>query len=145
MPRARDLLNRFRPTGTPGAPGAAGVPVDRHASSAAELANLFAALGPTEQACTQLLEAARADAARTRDRADEQARQLVAEARDRQATERAAVVAEIRGRRATESTAAALGWERRAEEIRRGAGERLPGVVDDVVDAVRGLVGDGAP
>jgi hypothetical protein len=121
------------------------VPVDRHASSAAELADLFAALGPTEQACTRLLEAARADAAQTRDRADEQARQLVAEARDRQATARAAVVAEIRGRRATESTAAALGWERRAAEIRRGAGERLPGFVDDVVDAVRGLVGDGAP
>jgi hypothetical protein len=44
MPTLRELLNRFRPAGTPGAPGGAAVPADRVAELAAELAPVFEAL-----------------------------------------------------------------------------------------------------
>ncbi|HET8769051.1 MAG TPA: hypothetical protein VFM86_17125, partial [Pedococcus sp.] len=59
MPRVRDLLLRFRPTGTPGPAGPAGVPVDRSAELAAELAPVLAALAATEAECTALVEEGR--------------------------------------------------------------------------------------
>ena len=37
MTRTRELLERFRPAGTPGAAGGRGVPVDRVAERSAEL------------------------------------------------------------------------------------------------------------
>ena len=44
MPSVREFLERLRPSGTPGAPSAAGVPVDRVAEVAAELQDVFDAL-----------------------------------------------------------------------------------------------------
>lgn len=140
MPRARDLLNRFRPSGTPGAAGAAGVPVDRAAGAAAELAPLFAALAPTERRCEELLTDAEADARRIRREAEEEAARLVAAARDRQSTERAAVLAELRARRSADAAAAADAAERQATEVRDRAEARMGDCVEDVVAAVRSLV-----
>ena len=143
MPRARDLLNRFRPSGTPGTAGVAGVPVDRTAGAAAELAPLLAALEPTERECQALLDRAEADARRIRRQAEQEAQQLVVEARERQSAERAAVVAELRDHRAAKAAATATEAERRAAEIRDLSAARTAGCVDDVVAAVRALVGDG--
>jgi len=144
LPRARDLLNRFRPSGTPGAAGAAGVPVDREAGTADELAPLFSALAPTERECEALIAGAEADARRIRRRADEEAARLVTEAGERQASERAAVVAEVRDHRAAAAAAAAVDAERRAAAIRDRAASRTGACVDDVVAAVRAFVGDTA-
>ena len=55
MPRVRDLLYRFRPSGAPGAATAAGVPVDRTAKLAAELDPVFARLADTEEECAAIL------------------------------------------------------------------------------------------
>jgi len=140
LPRARDLLNRFRPSGTPGAAGAAGVPVDRAAGAAAELAPLFAALAPTERRCEELLAEAEADARRIRREAEEEAARLVAVARDRQATERAAVLTELRARRSADAAADADAARRQATEVRARAEARMAGCVADVVAAVRSLV-----
>jgi hypothetical protein len=140
LPRARDLLNRFRPSGTPGAAGAAAVPVDRAAGAAAELAPVFAALAPTERRCEELLAEAQADARRLRREAEEEAERLVAVARDRQATERAAVLAELRARRSADAAAAADAARRQAVEVGDRAEARMAGCVADVVAAVRSLV-----
>lgn len=141
MPRARDLLNRFRPSGTPGAAGVAGVPVDREAGPAAELASLLAALAPTERACASLLEQARTDAQAVRRRAEQEAASRVSAAREQQGAERAAVVAELRERRAADADATKAEAQRRAAAVREQADARMAGCVEDVVDAVRALVG----
>ncbi|GAA2154616.1 hypothetical protein GCM10009844_40690 [Nocardioides koreensis] len=143
MPRARDLLNRFRPSGTPGAAGAAGVPVDRTGGAAAELAPLFAALEPTERECQALLDRAADDARRIRGQAEEEAQRLVVEARERQSAERAAVVAELRDHRAARGAATAAEAQRRAAQVRELSAARTAGCVDDVVAAVRALAGEG--
>lgn len=62
MPRVRDLLLRFRPTGAPGPAGPSGVPVDRTGELAAELAPVLAALAATEEECTALVEEGRREA-----------------------------------------------------------------------------------
>ncbi len=143
MPRARDLLNRFRPSGTPGAAGAAGVPVDRRAGAPAELAPLLALLEPTERECQALLDRAEAEAASIRRRAAEEAQRLVVEAREGQAAQRAAVVSELRDHRFVELAAAAAESERRAAEVRDVSVARMADCVDEVVEAVRALVGAG--
>ena len=140
MPRARDLLNRFRPSGTPGAAGAAGVPVDREAGAAAELAPIFAALAPTERECDEQLARAREDARRIRLESEQEAGRLVVEARGRQAEERAAVVSLLRERRAEAVAATSGAAEREAAAVRERAEARMAGCVDDVVAVVRGLV-----
>lgn len=141
MPRSRDLLNRFRPTGTPGAAGAAGVPVDHDAGSAAELAPVLAALAATESACDALVAEARARAARVRDAAQVQAQELLADTRGRLGAEQAAVVARARERRAGESAVELRAAELRAAEVRSAAEERRAGCVAEVVAAVRVRLG----
>lgn len=48
MPASRGYLERFRPSGTPGAAAGAGVPADRIAEREAELADVFARMADTE-------------------------------------------------------------------------------------------------
>ena len=145
MPRARDLLNRFRPSGTPGAAGAAGVPADHEAGAAEELAALFAALAPTERECQDLVDRAAADAGHIREEAEAEAVRLVTAARDRQPEERAAVVARLREHGEAEAAATTAEAERRAAEVRTVAGERTAGCVDEVVGTVRALLAGPAP
>lgn len=141
MPRSRDLLNRFRPTGTPGAAGAAGVPVDHDVGAAAELEPVLAALTATEAACDALLAEARARAQRVREEAGERGQRLLAETRARLGAEQAAVVAGVRERRAVESGAETRAAERRAEEVRSTAEARRPACVAEVVATVRTMLG----
>lgn len=51
MSTSRDLLSRFKPAGTPGAAGPAGVPVDRSALLCDELQPVLVLLADTEQEC----------------------------------------------------------------------------------------------
>lgn len=140
MPRARDLLNRFRPSGTPGAAGVAGVPTDHEAGPSEELAPLFAALAATERECRAVVDRAAADAQRIREDAEAEAVRLVAAARDGQPEERAAVVARLREHGTVEARAITEEAERRAAEVRAVAAARTAACVDDVVDAVRTML-----
>ena len=137
MARVRDILYRFRPAGSPGAPGTAGVPVDRGADLAAELALLFAQLADTEAACTALVENARQDAATRRRRAVESAHALVAGARDEAAVERAAVAAAAQHAGEAELAALRAEAESEAHALQRRAAERTPEHVARVVTFVR--------
>lgn len=93
MPRVRDLLLRFRPAGSPGPAGPAGVPADHADRLAAELEPVLAALAPTQEEATAIVEdgrraaagiraaaAARAEALRAAGPARAEAERLRAEA-----------------------------------------------------------------
>lgn len=142
MPRIRDLLHRFRPAGAPGAAGAAGVPVDRAADLAAELAPLFADLAGTEQESADIREQGRRDAAEIRDRAAERAHAVVATTEQRVAAEHAAAVARARRRAEGESRDAQAAAQRDAAELLDRAKSRTPAYVDRVVRSVRELISD---
>jgi len=63
MPRVRDVLYRFRPSGAPGGASTSGVPIDRAATVAAELEPLFGQLAEVERQCESIQDAARRDTA----------------------------------------------------------------------------------
>jgi len=145
VPRARDLLYRFRPAASPGAASAAGVPVDRAADLAAELEPLFRQLASTERECAETREQARLDAERIRARETDRARGIVTGANARTLAERAAATAQSRQRAETESAALLAAAEREAAAVRERAAERMPEYVARVVAAVRGLLGEDGP
>jgi len=142
LPRARDLLYRFRPAGAPGAASAAGVPVDRAAELAAELQPLFAQLVGTERECADIREEARRDAERVRARETDRARGIVTAAKARTEAERAAAITRARQQGEIEFAALLAAAEREAATVRERAAERMPEYVAPVVAAVRRVLDD---
>lgn len=145
MPRVRDLLYRFRPAGVPGAATPAGVPTDRAADLAAELAPVLAALEPTERQCTALVDHARREAADQLDRSDAEAREIVADARARAPAERAATIARLRAGQEEVNRGGLAAADETARDVRRLAARRAPDYVDRVVDSVRALLDERLP
>ena len=137
MASARDLLERFRPAGTPGAAAPAGVPYDRGAALEDELRPVLALLSPTEERCAAQLREAAAHAEQIRADASVQGAALLAQARLR-AEEARAGAAEGLQRRSDEEAAAEI--ERAAHaagEVRARARHRLPELTARVVAATR--------
>ena len=137
MPRARDLLERFSPIGTPGAAAPASVPVDRAAEGMRELQPVFDGLAEVQAECAHIRDTARAEAARLRDEATNAAVEIVAIARREASTARAD--ASARARQAGAGQLAALGEqaEREAAAIRERSNQRMDGYVERIVAAVR--------
>ena len=90
---ARDILERWRPSATPGAPSAAGVPADRVAERSAELEGVLALLADAQVEVQSIRSAAVAEAARRRAAAKEQGRTLIAEAQRTAQADRSAAAA----------------------------------------------------
>lgn len=93
MPSARDFLERLRPSGTPGAPSASGVPADRATERSAELEPVFSRLARVQAEAEQIRSQGHAEAQSRRDIAAERARAIVSEARRTVDAERAAAAA----------------------------------------------------
>jgi hypothetical protein len=140
MPRARDLLYRFRPAGTPGAASATGVPADRAADLAAELQSLFADLADTQRECAELIRRADDAAAATRAADAEQARSRVASARERAGAERAAAGAPIQQRGQAAAAERRRAAQQRADEFDRHADKRISAFIDPVLTEVIGIL-----
>lgn len=138
MPGVRDLLDRFRPAGAPGPAGAAGVPADRQASVAEELAPVFATLAGVAAECDQIRQEAAQAAQQRRAEAAEQARAVVARARGEAAGIRASVAARIREDTAAELAQLAARTAAEADELRRRGSRQLPQLLALVVEQVRG-------
>ena len=140
MPRSRDLLQRFRLAGTPGAAAAPGVPADRLAELSAELDPLLTRL---DDACAEA-DRVRADAAeeaqRRRHQAEEQARADVAAARSDADAERADAAARVRRHADEERERMLAEAEREAARISHRAADRMPEYVDRVLAGVRATV-----
>ena len=81
MLSARELLERFRPVGAPGAAAPAGVPADRVAELSRELQPVFDELVEVQRQCAELRTAAVAEATARRGAGAARARAIVAAAR----------------------------------------------------------------
>jgi F0F1-type ATP synthase membrane subunit b/b' len=141
MPRVRDLLYRFRPSGAPGSASATGVPIDRAATVAAELEPLFGQLADVERQCDSIRDQARRDAAAIGAAAAERAHAIVAEANGRAGSERAAAVVRMRDRTAADGAAELAVARVEAAVIRDRASQRMAVYVDRVVTGVGELIG----
>jgi hypothetical protein len=137
MPSARDMLERFRPVGTPGPAAPAGVPMDRRAQLEAELGPVLSALSATEGECERIRSSAQAHAERTRSEAAARASGVIANARSRAEAERAAVAAHELRRSERQAAAEVAAAAREAAELGRRARVRTPPLVAQVVDRVR--------
>jgi hypothetical protein len=142
MPRVRDLLYRFRPAGTPGAAGGAGVPVDRGAAAREELEPVFALLSATTVDCADIVAQAERDARKQRAADAERARGLVAQAREQVLPERAAATAAVGRQLAADAAGAVAAAERDALELQIRVDQRAPELVDRVVADVRAFLAD---
>lgn len=140
MPRARDLLERFRPAGAPGGATAAGMPTDRVADAEAELAPVLAALAPTQSECAAIVATARAEAAALIARAKEQARSLDETTRQRLPAERAAAAARAVAADRELAASSAASVQEQLDHLLIHGRAVIPGLVADVVRTVRATI-----
>lgn len=137
MPQARDLLERLRPIGTPGAAAPAGVPVDRRAGAEAELEPVFAAMAGVEEEVRRLLDEGGAKAAGRRDSAAARVQEILARSRGEAEAERAAVAARMRHQADADAATTLAEAELEAAKVRARCAQRLPSMVATVVDRIR--------
>jgi hypothetical protein len=136
MPSTRDLLQRFRPAGAPGAATASGVPADRVAERDAELAPVFARLADPVAQAARIRQDALVEAERRRLIARDAAAARVAAARQDAEAIRAHLLAEAQ-LQATE--AARVGSESSREAAQRII-ERARATLDaDVGEVMAGV------
>lgn len=137
MPRVRDLLDRFRPAGAPGAASAVGVPADRRDALAAELEPVFAALQGVIARCAQMRRDAVAECARREEAAAHRARAMLAQARGEAEAERAAAAATLRRRAQIAADEAQRRAAIRAQEIRESGAAARPELVRLAIERAR--------
>lgn len=132
MPSVREFLERLRPSGTPGAPSAAGVPVDRVAEVAAELQPVFDALDSVQADAERIRQQAAEQAKRLREDGNERAQSIAADATQRASAERAAAAAAVEARREMVVHGILDTAHLRADDIARSAEERMPAFAGEV-------------
>jgi hypothetical protein len=137
VPRSRDILQRFRSAGTPGAATAPGVPADRVAELSAELEPVLAQLAAVQEEVSRIRGDAQREAERRRQAAVEHAGALVAAAHREAAAERADAARRLAGHVEEETAATLAAAEQDAMAVRHRAEERLPSYVERVVSATR--------
>jgi hypothetical protein len=136
MPRSRDILQRFRPAGTPGAASTTGVPADRVAEVSAELEPVIAMLAEAQEQASRIRSHAGREAQQRRQRALERAGDLVVSAHREAAAERADAALRLSRQAEEESAVVLAAAEHDAALVRRGAAERMPSYVDRVMTAI---------
>jgi vacuolar-type H+-ATPase subunit H len=137
MASARDLLQRFRPAGTPGAAAPAGVPYDRGAALEDELRPVLALLSPTEERCATQVQEALAHAEQIRADASARGAALLAQARLRAEEARTEAAEGLQQRSDEEAAAEMERAARTAGEVRARARHRLPELTARVLAATR--------
>ncbi|WP_228000277.1 hypothetical protein [Nocardia australiensis] len=136
----RDFLERFRPTGTPGAAALRGVPADRAGDAESELGLLLALLDDArtqaEQIRADAVERARGIRARARGRAEE----MVLSARQHTESARAEAVGRARAQNAAEQDALRNAAAAEIERMRTAVAVRMPDYVARVRSETRALI-----
>lgn len=148
MLRSRDILQRFRPAGTPGAASSGGVPADRVAEASAELEPVLALLSAVQDEATRLRTDAATEAGRRRQVAAERASAAVLAAHRQAAAERADAALRVSRQAEAEVAAGLADAERTATALRDRAAGLMPAYRDRVLASVRDRLrggGDGAP
>lgn len=142
MARVRDILYRFRPSGAPGSPSRAGVPVDRARGLAEELAPVFAALAPTLAECADIEAAGRRQAQAARTARTGETQRLRAAIPQRAAAERARSTALAHAAAAPDLSAIDTATRERIDLLCGRAREALPALGREVADSVEQLLED---
>jgi cell division septum initiation protein DivIVA len=138
VPQWRNMLDRFRPAGTPGAAGRPGIPADRSADAAAELTAVLALLDDSQEEAARTRQAATDRAQEIRRAAQRQAAELVAKARHDAESVRAQSEADaLHGADADEDNMRSQ-TEAEITRLRQRADERLAQDADTVADQARG-------
>ncbi len=137
---ASGILRRFRFHGVPGAPSAVGVPVDRAAEIAVELAPVLAALDETQRRAGQIVAGAGAQAARRRAGALAEAGRLVAEARAGAEVARATALAEGLATAEEERLRLLDAGRAEADRVATASDSNLGPLAEEVVRRALGLV-----
>jgi len=137
MPTARDLLQRFRPLGAPGAAAPAGVPADRIAERDHELQPLFDALAGTQEEAGRIRATAAVQARERHHRAEQEATAVLEAAGRDAAAARAQASAAVVARGEEESRAVLAAADASAAAIARRATARYDDLVGQVVSRVR--------
>lgn len=137
MPSTRDLLQRFRPAGAPGAATATGVPADRIEEREAELAPVFHLLEDAVAEAARIRQEAAAEAQRRPQQARAAASASVAAARLEVSSIRAHALAEAQQEATDLARASAAVAEDRAHSIGDRSRRTLAADVTAVVARVR--------
>ncbi|MFJ9712737.1 hypothetical protein [Streptomyces sp. NPDC101234] len=142
----RDFLERFRPTGTPGA-AVTGVPPDRTAERTAELAPALARLTAVQQEAARIRAAGQETAETIRRNAGREAEGIVAAAREQAPEVRRQAAEPVVRDALREADAVRAAGDRAADAVRERGRAGLPSLVDDTVaQALRPAAGtDAAP
>ncbi len=138
MPQWQNVLDRFRPAGTPGAAGRPGIPADRSADAAAELTAVLALLDDVQEEAARTRQAATDRAQEIRRSAHRQAAELVTKARDDAESVRAQSEADALREAEAEEDDMRSRTEAEIARLRQRAGERLAHDVDTVAAQARG-------
>ena len=142
MPQWRDFLERFRPAGTPGAPAQGGVPADRTADTAAELAPLFLILDDVAAQAARIRQGAAEQADVIRQDAGRRAPEIVADARAHAETARAEAAAQARAATLTEDADVNTRRRRELDDLQARVAARMPDYVEKVVVTARAVLGE---
>jgi vacuolar-type H+-ATPase subunit H len=133
----RDFLDRFRPAGAPGAAARAGVPADRARDLAAEVEPVLALLDGVQAECERIIETARREADQIAADSRAEAARIGQEAGQRARAARDDAAAEVLAQARAQARQAATDASEQAQQIRRLARRRLPGLVTVAVGLVR--------
>ena len=135
---ARDLLQRFRPSGSPGAPAMSGVPADRVTERSAELEAVFAMLADVQAEAAQIGADAQREAQHRREAAAVQVRAIFGAARGMVEAERAQAAAAAQAGAAEQVGAIVTDAQRAAQSLAEQADARRDALVADIVRDARG-------
>ena len=138
MAQWQNILDRFRPAGTPGAAGRPGIPADRGADAAAELTAVLALLDYAQDEAARTRQAAADRAQEIRRSAHRQAAELVAKARVDAETVRAQSEADALRHADADEDDMRRQTEAEVAQLRQRADERLAHDVDTVAAQARG-------
>jgi hypothetical protein len=133
----RDLLERFRPAGAPGAAAPAGIPADRNRQLQDELGQVLALLSDTEAECDAIRRAASERADRVRRDAATRAAATSAAAREQADAARAEAAARQRRRNEARAAEELRDAQHRARDVMARVSQRRPALVARVVDGLR--------
>jgi cell division septum initiation protein DivIVA len=138
VPQWQNVLDRFRPAGTPGAAGRPGIPADRSADAAAELTAMLALLDDAQEEAARTRHVATERAQEICRAAHRQAAELVAKARDDAESVRAQSEADALREADADEKDMRRQTEAEIARLRHRAGERLAHDVDTVAAQARG-------
>jgi len=140
MAQWRNFLGRFRPVGAPGAAAPRGVPADRIAEAAIELAPLLALLDEIDAEAEQIRSQATAEAEKLRSDGARQAAAIVTRARGRSESMADEVAAGLRSRVAAEQAELDSAHAIALDRLRMQTTARMAGYVERVVVQARALI-----